>query len=129
MPREMPAFTKAPPELVERFTAVLDRVATPDTKRRPMFGYPCAFVGGNMATGLFQDTWWVRLPPDRLSSVLASGEGRPFEAMPGRPMKGYAVMADPIVDDDAALQAWVAEALAYTGTLPPKEAKPRRTSR
>jgi hypothetical protein len=122
----MPAFTKAPPELVERFKVALDRVATADTARRSMFGYPCAFVGGNMATGLFADQWWVRLPPDRLSAVLASGVGRPFEAMPGRPMRGYAVMADAIVQDDAALEAWVGEALAYTGTLPPKEAKPRR---
>ncbi len=126
MPREMPPFTKSPPELVERFGAVLDRVATPDTLRRPMFGYPCAFVGGNMATGLFAESWWVRLPEHRLTAVLSSGEGRPFEAMPGRPMKDYAVMADEIVRDDAALEAWVGEALAFTATLPAKIPKSRR---
>ncbi|NJD27890.1 MAG: TfoX/Sxy family protein [Chloroflexi bacterium] len=126
MPREMPAFTKAPPELVERFGAVLDRVATPDTQRRQMFGYPCAFVGGNMATGLFQDAWWVRLPEDRLSAVLASGEGRPFEPMPGRPMKGYAVLPDEIVGDDGDIEAWVGRALAYTATLPAKDPTPRK---
>ena len=88
--------------------------------RKKMFGYPCAWVGGNMATGLFSTSWWVRLAPDRLAAVLASGEGRGFEVMPGRPMKGYAALSDADVADDARIEAWVAEALAYTATLPPK---------
>jgi hypothetical protein len=125
MAREMPAFTKSPPQLVARFAAVLDRVATPDTARRQMFGYPCAFVGGNMATGLFGDSWWVRLPEDRLAAVLASGEGRPFEPMAGRPMNGYAVLPSTVVDDDRAIEAWVERALAFTATLPAKPPKPR----
>ena len=115
-----PRFEKSPPELVQRFAAVLDRVGGPDTTRRPMFGYPCAWVSGNMASGLFSTTWWVRLPPDRLAAVLASGEGRQFEVMPGRGMKGYAAMADAILADDALVDAWVREALDYTATLPPK---------
>jgi TfoX-like protein len=121
MPREMPKFEKSPPELVARFGAVLDRVAGAETNRRPMFGYPCAWIGGNMATGLFASSWWVRLPPDRLEAVLVSGEARPMEVMPGRGMKGYAVMPDAVVADDRAVDAWVREALAYTATLPPKQ--------
>ena len=85
-----------------------------------MFGYPCAFVGGNMATGLFADTWWVRLPSDRRTAMLASGDGLPFEPMPGRAMKDYLVLSDAIVRDDAALEAHVAAALAHTATLPAK---------
>lgn len=117
---ERPKFTKSPPELVDRFGAVLDRVGRPDTTRKAMFGYPCAWVGGNMASGLFADTWWVRLAPDRLAAVLASGQARPFEVMPGRAMKGYAAMSDAILADDATLDAWVREALDYTATLPSK---------
>jgi TfoX/Sxy family transcriptional regulator of competence genes len=116
----MPKFEKSPAALVERFDAVLDRTGTPDTTRRKMFGYPAAFVGGNMATGLFGDAWYVRLPEERLSAVLASGEARLLEPMPGRPMKGYAVLPDTVVDDDSAIDAWVGRALAYTATLPPK---------
>lgn len=116
----MPRFVKSPPELVERFGAVLDRVGRPGTVRKAMFGYPCAWVGGNMASGLFADSWWVRLAADRLAAVLASGEARPLEVMPGRPMKGYAVMSEAILADDAVLEAWVREALGYTATLPPK---------
>lgn len=116
----MPTFEKSPPELVERYGAVLDRVAWPEVGRRPMFGYPCAWVGGNMASGLFATTWWARLPPERIAAVLASGEGRTFELMPGRPMKGYTAMSDAVVADDARVEAFVREALDYTATLPPK---------
>lgn len=119
----MPKFEKPPAALVERFETILARVATPETTRRPMFGHPCAWVGGNMATGLFATTWWVRLPPDRLEAVLASGEARTFQVMPGREMRGYAAMPASIVEDDARVEAWVSEALAYTATLPPKEPK------
>lgn len=116
----MPRFEKSPPELVARFDAVVGRVATPETTRRPMFGYPCAWVGGNMASGLFSTSWWVRLSPERLAEVFASGEGRQLEVMPGRGMKGYAAMSDEILADDAKLDAWIREALDYTATLPPK---------
>jgi hypothetical protein len=118
---EMPKFEKSPPELVERFSVVLERVGTPDTTRRPMFGYPCAWVGGNMASGLFARSWWVRLPPGRLAEVLASGAGRTFEVMPGRPMKGYAALPDNVVADDGQIDAWVREAIEYTATLPAKK--------
>jgi TfoX N-terminal domain len=126
---DMPKFEKSPPELVERFATVLDRVGTPDTVRKPMFGYPCAWVGGNMATGLFARSWWVRLPPDRLAAVLSSGEARTLEVMPGREMKGYAALPEDVVADDSKIDAWVGRALAYTATLPPKEPKPRKAKR
>ena len=120
---QMPKFEKPPGALVERFNAIVDRVAGPDVTRRPMFGHPCAWVGGNMATGLFADKWWVRLEPARLKSVLDSGEATTFEVMPGRPMQGYAAMPASVVDDDAQVAAWVTEALQYTASLPPKERK------
>jgi hypothetical protein len=118
---DMPKFEKSPPELVARFEAVLARVGTPGTTRRAMFGYPCAWIGGNMATGLFSTSWWVRLPPERLAAVLESGEGHTLEVMPGRAMKGYAALPDADVADDTRIDAWASEALAYTATLPPKK--------
>ena len=121
----MPSFQKPPAALVDRFEAVVGRVAGPEVTRRPMFGHPCAWVGGNMATGLFADKWWVRLSPDRLAEVLGSGEATTFSVMPGRAMQGYAVMSAARVDDDAAVEAWVREALDYTATLPSKEPKAR----
>ena len=118
---DMPKLEKSPPELVERFGVVLDRVGGPEVKRRPMFGYPCAWIGGQMASGLFARTWWVRLAPQRLVEVQAAGDGGPFEVMPGRTMKGYAAMSDTVLADEARVEALVREALDYTATLPPKK--------
>jgi len=126
---EMPKFEKPSPDLVERFNAVVDRVASPDVGRRPMFGHPCAWVGGNMATGLFAQHWWVRLSPERTKALLDAGEASTFEVMPGRTMQGYVVMPPSVVDDDAKVGAWVGEALAYTASMPPKEPKAPRKAK
>jgi len=120
MPREMPKFEKSPPELVEQFNAALGRVGTPDTTRRAMFGYPCAWINGNMATGLFAKQWWLRVDePDR-EVLLALPGAHPFEVMPGKAMGRYVTMPDSLVADTAALDAWLEKALAFTRTLPPK---------
>ena len=97
--RAMPSFTKSPPELVERFAAVMDRY--PDAVRKKMFGYPAAFVGGNMATGLFADQWVVRLPDDRDRGRRRQRGAGSFEPMPGKPMKAFVVIPAADVDDDA----------------------------
>jgi len=116
----MPKFQKSSPELVERFEAAIERAGRGDVTRRQMFGYPCAWIGGNMATGLFAESWWVRLPPDRLAAMLAAGEATTFEVMPGRAMKGYVVVPAADVADDDRIDSWLREALEHTATLPPK---------
>ena len=116
--RAMPAFTKSPPELVERFAAVLERF--PDAERRKMFGFQAAFVGGNMATGLFADSWVVRLPDDQIEPAKAGGAGS-FEPMPGKPMKAFVSIPAVDIADDAAINAWVERGLAHARTLPPKK--------
>ncbi len=121
MPREMPKFEKSSPELVARFTATLDRHAAPDITRRQMFGYPCAWIGGNMTSGLFAQDWWVSVAdPDR-EALLAMPGGRPFEVMPGKAMGRYVVLPPAVLADDAQVDAWLDKAIAYTRTLPPKK--------
>ncbi len=115
--RAMPSFTKSPPALVERFAAILD--GYPAADRKKMFGFPAAFVGGNMATGLFADRWVVRLPDGEIEAAKAAGAG-PFEPMPGKPMKAFVVVPAADVDDDAAIRAWVARGLAHAASMPAK---------
>ncbi len=117
----MPTFEKAPVELVERFGATLAR--HPEATVRKMFGYPAAFVNGNMATGLFASSWLVRLPDPAAAELLRLRGARPFEPMPGRTMRGYYVLPVTIVDDDPELEGWLGRALAHAATLPPKPAK------
>jgi hypothetical protein len=114
----MPSFSKSPPELVERFATVMDRY--PDAERKKMFGYPAAFVGGNMATGLFAEHWVVRLPDGEIEGAKAAGAG-PFEPVPGRPMKAFVVIPSADVSDDAAIAGWVELGLAHAASMPAKK--------
>ena len=116
--RVMPTFSKSPSELVERFGAVMDRY--PDVTRKKMFGYPAAFVGGNMATGLFADQWVVRLPDDEVEPARAAGAGS-FEPMPGKAMKAFVVIPAVDVADDEALRGWVERGLAHAASMPAKK--------
>ena len=121
MPRQMPTFTKSSPELVERYRAVLDRHAAPDITRRQMFGYPCAWIGGNMVSGLFGDDWWVRVSePDR-ERLLELPGAHPLEVMPGKAMGRSVVLPAEVVASDADLDGWLVRAIAFTRTLPPKK--------
>lgn len=112
-------WQKSPPELVDTFARMLDRF--PEAKQRKMFGYPAAFIGGNLVTSLYQDRWVVRLPDDERASLLALEGARNFEPMPGRPMKGFATLPPDVLGDPDATAHWVERAIAFGGTLPPKK--------
>ena len=81
----MPKMQKSPPELVARFDAIA--ADFPRAERRLTFGYPCLYVGGNMVSGLFENSWHVKLGPD---------ERHELEGIPGRD----AVRADARPADD-----------------------------
>ena len=117
----MPKFEKSSPELVARFDTVVGRNATADVTRRQMFGYPCAWIGGNMLTGLFAQDWWVHLSePDR-ETLLALPGAHQLEVMPGRVMGRYVVLPPDVAADDRAVDAWLTKAIAFTRSLPPKK--------
>jgi len=122
----MPEFTKSPPVLVERFDSIAAEY--PQAQRRPTFGYPCLYVGGNMVSGLFQSSWHVRLGAAETAELLAIEGSAPFEPMPGRPMTGFTLLAPSIVEDDVAIRRWVERAIAFGATMPPKVAKPKKAA-
>jgi TfoX/Sxy family transcriptional regulator of competence genes len=120
----MPNFQKSPPDLVARFEQVAAR--HPVAQRRKMFGYPCLFVGGNLACGLFADGWFVRLDEAAAAEALALPGATAFAPMPGRPMKGWVLLPTEVVADDERLDAWVARSEAFAASLPPKARTGRR---
>ena len=61
----------------------------------------------------------VRVDPAREDELLARPGVEPM-VMRGRPMTGWLRVAAGELDDDAALEAWVDEGVAYVRTLPPK---------
>lgn len=123
----MPGFAKSPPELVERFDAVA--AGLPEAERRLTFGYPCLYVGGNMVSGLHESAWFVRLDDTERAELLDLDGAGPFEMMPGRPIRGYALLPPAVIADDAAVTGWVARAIAFGLTLPPKVPKATARSR
>ena len=117
-------WEKSPPELV----ALFDEVAptAPAMERRKMFGYPAAFVNGNMFAGLHGAKLVLRLPEAPLAEFLAQPGAAPFEPMPGRPMQGYAVAPPSLLADKPALSRWLESSFESAAKLPAKERKPKK---
>ncbi|MFL5755837.1 MAG: TfoX/Sxy family protein [Chloroflexota bacterium] len=111
------AWEKSPPDLVDAFDRVLARF--PEVQRRKMFGYPAAFVGGNMVTGLHQQNWVVRLSTEDIERARDEG-ATSFEPMAGRPMKGFVALPAAARDDPDAAASWVERAIEFGRTLPAK---------
>jgi hypothetical protein len=88
-----------------------------------MFGYPAAFVHGNMVCGLFQDSVVVRLGKEGAASAIAEGRAQQFAPMPGRVMTAYVLVPADDVQVLSALAEWLQRALDFTLTLPKKAAK------
>ena len=114
-------WQKAPQELVAFFQEAIKFL--PGAEPRQMFGYPCAFVNGQMFTGLFEDTLFLRLSEaDRLAFRALDG-ARPFEPVAGRPMREYSVAPAAMLQNLPELDAWLAKSFNYAKSQPPKEEK------
>ncbi|MEA2500119.1 MAG: hypothetical protein QOH66_1299 [Actinomycetota bacterium] len=76
-----------------------------------------------MFMGLHQHNMVLRLPDGARAELLAMEGAATFEPMAGRPMKEYVVVPATLLASPEDLEPWVARALEYGGSLPPKKAK------
>jgi TfoX/Sxy family transcriptional regulator of competence genes len=113
-------------DLAERMRAALDGAGAVREVR--MLGGLCFMLNGNMVAGTSKRGLMVRVGKEQHSNALARPGAKRME-MTGRPMEGY-VFVDPLPPDDRSLQKWIALAVAFVKTLPPKlsKSKPRRKS-
>lgn len=119
-------WRKSSPELVDRFheaVAGIDGVEV-----RKMFGYPAAFIAGNLTAGLHQENVMMRLPEAEREERIAEGWSF-FEPMPGRPMREYVAMPPEVAADVDAMRRWIERAAEHVRTLPPKAAKPPKRAK
>lgn len=116
----MMKWRKPSAELIKTFEEVTP--GSPATPRK-MFGFPAAFVNGNMFMGLHQEDMLLRLPEDSRAELLKMDGARIFEPMPGRPMREYVVVPPALLKDHGKLAQWAKRALEYGLSLPPKAAK------
>jgi len=113
----MPKFTPAPQEWIEAFDAALPS----NVERRKMFGYPAAFVNGNMAAGLHRDDLVLKLDEKNRDALMKAG-GKPFVVM-GRTMKEFVVAPQEMRERPAELKKWISRSIAFAASRPPKAKK------
>lgn len=114
-------WKKSPEPLVEAFFEVMNEF--PDIELRKMFGYPCAFLNGNMCVGLHEDNMAVRISAAFRDEALQKKIGFIFAPMNGRVMKEYIALAPEILADRSKLRAIISTSLEYVKTLPKKTPK------
>jgi TfoX/Sxy family transcriptional regulator of competence genes len=120
---EKKTWKKSPEKLIELFYSALP--ADPQVEKRKMFGCPCAFVNGNMFSGLHEDNMIVRLEEKDREEMIAHQGAKPFQPMPGRTMKSYISVPETIKKDQTALRSLVQRSFDYSRSLPIKEKKKR----
>jgi TfoX/Sxy family transcriptional regulator of competence genes len=107
-----------PPENVALFAQVLQ--GFPEAEPRRMFGCPCAFIRGNMFSGLHQESMIFRLSPEDRAAFLALPGAAPFVPMEGRPMREYVVAPPVMLAELEELARWMRKAFDFARSLPPK---------
>jgi TfoX/Sxy family transcriptional regulator of competence genes len=115
---------KITPTATRRFESLVANDSRFEVKK--MFGQPAAFVNGNLCVGAFGDDVFVRLGESDLSSAEKLPGSRPFEPMPGRPMRGYRILPAAVLEDPRQAAEWVERAVRFTKGLPPKAKRARR---
>jgi TfoX/Sxy family transcriptional regulator of competence genes len=112
-------------DLAERMRVAL--AGTGAVREVRMFAGLCFMLNGNMVAGTSKRGLFVRVGKEQQSDALSRPGAKRME-MTERPMEGY-VFVDPPPTDDRSLQDWLALAVAFVKTLPPKlpKSKPRRT--
>lgn len=91
----------------------------PEMVEKKMFGGLGFILQGNMACGIHSQDLVVRLSPAEAAVALDRSGARVFD-ITGRPMKGWLLVAGDACTDDAVLQAWVEQSVAFARSLPPK---------
>jgi TfoX/Sxy family transcriptional regulator of competence genes len=107
--------------LVEFFNTLAPTDAGVEHKK--MFGWPCCFVNGNLFAGLHKQSMIFRLPDQDQVTFLKLEGAAEFEPMPGRKMKGYVVLENPLARDRKELAYWMSRSLDFGSSLPPKSKK------
>lgn len=125
--KSMPAFTKAPEEMVRLFDDALREF--PMARTRKVFGYPAGFIDGNMFAGLFQDEMFFRLADDDRAAIRKEYGTKLFEPIPGRPMRGYVLVPRYILKSPREMRTWLTKAIEYAKSLPPKVKNQRTTAK
>ena len=103
--------------LAQRLRELLER--TRGVTEKKMFGGVCFMLNGHMCVGIVKQALMARVGPEGHADALKQPHARTMD-FTGKPMKGYVFVEPKGFASDAGLKAWLARALKFVGTLPPK---------
>jgi TfoX/Sxy family transcriptional regulator of competence genes len=96
-------------------------------QKKPMFGHEVYWVNGNMFTGVFESSIWIRLSQQDQAEFLGKfKDAKQFEPMAGRPMKDYIVVPESVLGNTELLNLWMKRSYDFTSSMPEKKAKPKK---
>ncbi len=101
----------------------------PGLTEREMFGVRAFLLHGNMFAGVIGEDLMLRVGPAATDALLHEPGAKPFESSGRRPMAGWLLVAPAGYKGEAALQTWIARAVAYASSLPGKEGGGSRARR
>lgn len=90
-----------------------------DVTQRQMFGGMAFMVAGNILCAVGADHLMLRVGPDQYKAALHQPHAHEMR-FTGRSMRGYVMLEPPGYTSDDDLDRWIAMALEYVLTLPPK---------
>jgi hypothetical protein len=102
----------------ERFRALVDEfrgspgVSVPDESGPRRFGSSALRVNGSIFAMIAGGRLVVKLPRDRVETLISTGVGMPFDAGKGRAMKEWLTVT---ADDEQSWLAMAREALEFVG--------------
>jgi hypothetical protein len=114
-----PSFEKSPEKLIALFEELAPHEAGVTQKK--MFGWPCCFMNGNLFLGLHKQSVIFRLSGTDRAALLKLDGAADFEPMPGRKMREYVILANPMQRERAELERWIGRSLDFARTLPEKD--------
>ncbi len=107
-------------KLAERVTELIAALVEPTALK--MFGGLAFMVNTHMACGVLKDDLMVRVGKDDYDAALARG-AREMD-FTGRPMRGLVIVDATAIKEDAQLEQWINQAVAFAESQPPKPRKP-----
>lgn len=117
-------WEKMSQETAERLATMVKPFAC---QKKPMFGHEVYWVNGNMFTGVFQSSIFIRLSKGEQEEFMEKyADAKQFEPMAGRPMKDYVTVPESVLGDKKAVDEWMTISYNYTSSLPEKKAKAKK---
>ena len=88
-------------------------------EEKKMFGGLCFLLNGNMLVGVWKNSMIVRLGAEQEEEALLEPHARKMD-ITGKPMKGWIMVEQEGVQDEAAVKTWINQAVKFVRRLPGK---------